>query len=133
MSTVERVKMALQRVVLTPTEAQQLISIITARTLTDEPMTDRPSVSEAVDAVRAVSYEIQDPGTAWNGLRIVHTVGPNNVGDDMELELVLTMIRVAGAGRLRWNTNEHDRHALIIDRGQYGAIAVEATREGVTR
>lgn len=133
MSTVERVKMALQRVVLTPTEAQQLISIITARTLTDEPLTDRPTVSEAVDAVRAAAYEIHDPGTYENGMRIVHTVGPDNVGKDFDLEYVLTMVRVAGTNRLRWNNNEHDRHALIIDRGQRGAIAVEAIREGANR
>lgn len=133
MNSIERVRQALSCMVLTPTEAQRLIAVINARTIPDEPMTERPSVSEAVDAVRAASYEIHDPGTPQNGLRIVHTVGLNNVGADMDLERVLTIVRVAGTNRLRWNTNRHDRHALIIDRGHYGAIAVEATRNGATR
>lgn len=128
MSELERVKSCLLRVVLTPTEAQQLHAIIEARTLPDEPMTERPTIREAVDAVTAASWEVVDPGSHFHGQRIVHVLN-NGHGADWVLDEVTRTIRVAGRSRLVWNTRM-DRHRLTIDRGQLGTIHVDTTNTG---
>jgi hypothetical protein len=129
MSEIERVAAALMRVVLTPTEATRLKGIIDARTITDEPMTDRPTVSQAIDAVRAAAYEVHDPGTPQHGLLIVHVIDQQGIGADWDLDRLLTTIRVAGRGRLSWNIRT-DRHRLTIDRGRLGVLYVDTTNTG---
>lgn len=129
MSEIERVAAALMRVVLTPTEATRLKGIIDTRTITDEPMTDRPTVSEAMDAVRAASYEIHDPGTPEHGMRIVHVIEGHGRSADWELSDVLRTIRTAGRSRLSWNVRT-DRHRLTIDRGGVGILYVDTTNTG---
>ena len=132
MNVIGRVNTALIGVALTPSEADQLHALIRARTLDEHEPTNRPTVSEAVDAVRAASYKIHDPGTPQHGTHIVHVVGPDNIGADLDLEYVLTLIRVAGTSRLAW-IDTPDRHTLTIDRGRSGVVAVEAVREDSNR
>lgn len=129
MSSVERVKQALMRTVLTPTEANHLHQIITARTITDEPTTDRPTVREALDAVLAAAYEVHDPGTPDHGTRIIHTIDSHGVGQDWQLTEIQRTIVVAGRNRLSWNVRT-DRHRLTIDRGNAGALHVDTTNTG---
>lgn len=129
MSVINQVHRLLECSIFTPTEADRLKGIIDARTISADEPDQRPTVSQAIDAVRAASYEIHDPGTSDHGRRIVHTTTPTGFGADWDLDGVLRTIRIAGSSRLAW-INSDGRHTLRIDRGYAGIIDVEAVREG---
>lgn len=87
------------------------------------------NADEAIRRVRAVAYEVVDPGTPEHGRQIIHTVTAHGMGADWDLGVAEFELREAT--EIRLVDAADDRHRLYVSCRDGMRVRMEAGPGGV--